>query len=144
MSMQELPTEIITNITKFVKDYDGLYSLSLVCKEYNQNIEKISLLKSKLLSNFNKPKKIVKCVNKNCCYETKDIFIDYYRKYDGGYIHDHGKAMNYHTIYINLNDYKIFSPYCHECFKKYVLIGDKPKNKFQDALCEGFVDIIYL
>ena len=60
-----------------MKNYDRLYSLSLVCKEYNQNIVNISLLKSKLLSNFNKPKKIVKCVNKNCCHETKDIFIEY-------------------------------------------------------------------
>ncbi len=52
--------------------------------------------------------------------------------------------MNYDTIYINNNIYKIFSPYCCECLKENILIIEIPKNKVIEHYCQGFVDIDYL
>ena len=73
--------------------------------------------------------------------ETRDLFIDYYREYAGRYKHEHQDAMNYDTIYINECEYKTFSPYCHECFKKYILLNGLSKNRIRNILVEGFVDV---
>ena len=40
-------------------------------------------------------------------------------------------------------DIKYFSSYCCECYKKYVLIGDKQENLFREIQVEGFVDVEY-
>ena len=36
--------------------------------------------------------------------------------------------MNYDTFYVNRKPHKVFSPYCCECFKKYILLGDKNES----------------
>lgn len=126
-----------------MKNYNDLQSLKLTCKYFNEIITRYSIIKQMMFYNLNKKEKINSCANSKCYNETYDLFTDYYREYEGRYIHHHQPAINYDTIYINQRRYKIFSPYCCECYKKYVLISDRKKNLVRDIQVEGFVDIEY-
>ncbi len=150
--MDTLPLEINYIIYSYFIDYKDLLSLKNVCKEYYASIDKNLILKLKLenKSIFDLRKKPIlnKCVNCDCYNETRDIFVNYYREYSGRYIHEHQRPINYDTIYINKNCISVFSPYCCECFKKYILQlyipSDTGENKYYDHLTEGFVDIDFL
>ena len=142
--METIPIDIILIIRGNIKNYKDLYSLKLTCKYYNEIITCYSIIKQKIYYNLNKKEIIISCANSNCYNETKDIFVDYYREYEGRYIHHHQYAINYDTIYINQKTYKIFSPYCCECYKKYILFGDKKQNQIKNVYVEGFVDIEYI
>lgn len=64
------------------------------------------------------------CVNKNCANDTEDI-VEYVWNYGySRYIHHTQFALNETTIVVNGNPYDVNTPYCCECFKKYVLVGD--------------------
>lgn len=125
-------------------NYKDLHSLKLSCKYFNEIITRYSIIKQKMYQDLNKKENLNYCVNAKCYNETKDIFTDYYREYQGRYIHSRQCPINYDTIYINQKPYEIFSPYCCECYKKYVLIGDKKENLIRDNLVEDFVDIEYI
>ena len=141
--MDSFPIDIISIITGNMKNYKDLHSLKISCKYFNEIITRYSIIKQKMYHDLNKKEKIISCANTNCYDETYDLFLDNYRLYAGRYIHEHQPAINYDTIYINQKKYKIFSPYCCECYKKYVLIGDKKENLFREIEVEGFVDIEY-
>lgn len=140
--------EIIEMIFSNLINFLDMYSLKLVCKDYNLCIHKFSLIKMKLCKKIitENKKKLTKCVNINCCKDQKEIFlhISQFRYHPTINIINHQPAMNYDTIYINNNIYKIFSPYCCECLKENILIREIPKNKVVEHYCEGFVDIDYL
>lgn len=149
--MDKLPIEIIQIISNNFDNFFHMYWFKLVCKDYNQAINKFSLIKIKLYEKLllENKKKLKKCANNNCFYDTKEIFLCKYNQlfhywYTGTeYKHTHQPAMNHDTIYINNNNYKIFSPYCCECLKKNILIREIPENKIFQHYCEGFVDIDY-
>lgn len=141
--MDSFPIDIISIIRGNMKNYNDLQSLKLTCKYFNEIITRYLIIKQKMYRDLNKKEKIISCANSNCYNETEDLFVDFYREYEGRYIHDHQPAINYDTIYINQRRYKIFSPYCCECYKKYVLIGDKKENLFREIQVEAFVDIEY-
>ena len=126
-----------------MKNYKDLHSLKLTCKYYNEIITRYSIIKKKIHHDFNKKEKIILCANINCYNETYDLFLDNFRHYLEKYKHHHQKAINFDSIYINQKRYKIFSPYCCECYKKYMLIGDKKENSVREIQVEGFVDIEY-
>ena len=65
------------------------------------------------------------CINIDCYYDTWDIYEDIYHYGYRRYIHSHQCALNKTTITINNKQYNTHTPYCSECFMKYVLIGDK-------------------
>ena len=140
--MNKLPIELFSKISNNFTNYRDLLVLKYVCKEFNNYIDNFLLIKIKLQKKIilQNKKKLQQCVNPNCYCETKDLFINYYREFEGFYRHCHQPSMNYDTIYINSNEYKVFSPYCCECFKKYILEINKNKN-YYDYLIEGFVDI---
>ena len=115
-----LPYEVIGEISKYIKVNSDLLCLKLVNNEFCKIIKSFSIIKLKVNEEFNKVKRKNLCVNSNCYNETLDIYVDNYREYEGRYIHEHQGAMNYDTIYINKNSIKLFSPYCCECFKKYI------------------------
>ena len=150
--MDRLPIDIVGIISTNLNNFRDMYSLKLVCKDYNLCIDKFSLIKMKLCKNLllENKKKLKKCANNNCCKETKEVFLYeyayYFKSKDSGitYIHYHQPAMNCDTIYINTKQYKIFSPYCCECLKENILVREIPKNKIFQHYCEGFVDIDYL
>jgi hypothetical protein len=141
--MNNFNDDLIILISSFITNYKDILSLKLLCKEYNKIILKFNILKLLISSKINNYCYLNNCVNINCCTETLDLFENYYRKYYGRYIHYEQPAMNNDTIYINQKPYKVFSPYCCECFKKYILIGDK-KDTINNLFCEDFVDIEYI
>ncbi len=142
--MNFLPIEIVLIISNNIEECRDIISMKNLCKEYNENIPRFSILKRKVKTIFNNPKTLNSCVNINCYDETEDLYTDLYREYSGRYIHCHQQSVNFDTIYINKKCYKIFTPYCCECFKKYILIGDKSMDKVKNILIEDFVDIDYL
>ena len=146
--MDKIPMEIIEIISSNLINFQDMFSLKLVCKDYNLCIHKFSLIKMKLCKKIitENKKKLTKCVNINCCKDQKEIFLhnSQFQSHSTINIINHQPAMNYDTIYINNNIYKIFSPYCCECLKENILIREIPKNKVVEHYCEGFVDIDYL
>ena len=84
------------------------------------------------------------CINKNCYHENKYIIYDSYRENDNVYTVRTLPSINNDTIYINLNPYKVSSPYCCECFKKYVLFGDISEEYIRNFIVEGFVDVEFI
>lgn len=143
LTMDLFPIDIISIITGNMKNYKDLHSLKLSCKYFNVIITRYSIIKQKLYYDLNKKEKIISCANFNCYNETYHLFLDNFRLYSGRYIHCHQPAINYDIIYINKKTYQIFSPYCCECLKKYVLIGDKKENLVREIKVEDFVDIEY-
>jgi len=141
--MDSLPIDIISIITGNMKNYKDLHSLKISCKYFSEIITRYSIIKQKMYYNLNKKEKIISCANANCYNETYDLFLDNFRRDLRSYIHHHQPALNYDTIYINQKIYKIFSPYCCECYKKYVLIADKKENLVREIQVEDFVDIEY-
>ena len=112
--MDSLSNNLIIFISSFLTNFKDIISLKLVCKEYYQMIPKKYIIKLKLQNKIINNKKIDShinnCVNVNCSIETMDLFIDYYRIYEGRYIHSIQPAMNNDTVYINRKPYKVFSP----------------------------------
>lgn len=136
-----LPSEVIGEISKHMNISSDLLSFKLVNNEVSKVIKKYDIMRLKVFEQLKDKKRKELCANNNCYKETRDLFIDYYREYAGRYKHEHQDAMNYDTIYINECEYKTFSPYCHECFKKYILLNGLSKNRIRNILVEGFVDV---
>jgi hypothetical protein len=141
--MDGISDDLIILISSLLTNYKDILSLKLVCKEYYQVIPKKYIIKLKLENIIINVKYLKNCANVNCCIETRDLFIDYYRIYEGRYIHCEQPAMNNDTVYINRTQYNVFSPYCCDCCKKYVLLGDKNENYVNNLFCDDFVDIEY-
>ncbi len=141
--MNSLPNELFLKIASSIENHIDLLALKLVSKEYCNIIPDKYIVKLKLQYKIDKFYHLNKCVNIDCCEETRDLFENYYREYDGRYIHAEQPPMNRDTIFINQNPYKVYSPYCCECFKKYILVGDKKECSVNILFCEDFVDIEY-
>ena len=140
-----LPSELIIQISKNLDNYNDILNLKKITNEINSIISRLLIVRKKFLSDIEKKEKIVnRCVNVNCYHDTKKIYEDYYYEYYGRYIHLHQDAMNYKIIRIDNNILKIFTPYCCECFKNYVLIGDKSLDKVSDCLQEDTIILKYL
>ncbi len=69
--------EIIEMISSNLINFLDMYSLKLVCRDYNLCIHKFSLLKMKLCKKIitENKKKLNKCVNINCGKDQKEIFL---------------------------------------------------------------------
>lgn len=141
--MNSLANELFLKIASSIEKHTDLLALKQVCKEYYTTIPDKYIIKCKLQNKINNFYHLNNCVNINCCEETRDLYENYYREYDGRYIHAEQPSMNRDTIFINQIPYKVYSPYCCECFKKYVMIGDKKECLVNILFCEDFVDIEY-
>ena len=140
-----LPSELIIQISENLDNYNDILNFKKITNEINSIIGRFSIVKKKFLFNIEKEEKIVeRCVNINCYHDTKEIYEDYYYEYYGRYMHSHQDAMNNKIINIDNNVLKVFSPYCCECFKDYVLIGDKTLDEIRDCLQEDTIIIEYL
>ena len=140
-----LPSELIIQISENLDNYNDILNFKKITNEINSIIGRFSIVKKKFLFNIEKEEKIVeRCVNINCYHDTQEIYEDYYYEYYGRYMHSHQDAMNNKIINIDNNVLKVFSPYCCECFKDYVLIGDKTLDEIRDCLQEDTIIIEYL
>ena len=104
---------------------DTTETISTICESPTNNFTIAKHKMSKLFGNFNKCSNL--CVNKNCADETEDI-LEYVWHYGySRYIHHTQFALNKTTIIVNGKSYDVNTPYCCECFKYYVLVGDNTK-----------------
>lgn len=97
---------------------------------------KLLILKlKKILFNFNNRDL---CINIDCYEETFEVFKEIHHYYDRRYMHTKQKALNTSIIIINNKKFTIKSHYCCECFKKYVLIGDRKNVEviYHNDLCD--------
>ena len=137
----DMPREILVLITKNLKDFDGLLNLKMSCAYFNKVITQFSLTRELIRDKIMIYDDLDLCINVNCYEDTQDIYEDYYFVNTRRYIHHHQRALNDAQIRINQKNYIVCSPYCNECYVKYVAIGDK-KNVTRDFV-EGEVIIDY-
>lgn len=143
MNLSDLPCELYTCIVrKYITTYSDLLNLKTTCKSFDNLIPVFYLNKNILEYKFAIYIPIRMCVNENCYYDTCDIYEDIYHYGYRRYIHTHQYALNHSTITINKEKHNICIPYCCECFKQFVLIGDN--NNTVNHLIENKVDIEYL
>ncbi len=136
-----LPYDVIGEISKYINTPSDLVSFKLVNSDICIVVKSFKIIKLKLYEGFNKIKDKKLCANSNCYYETFDVFIDNYREYEGRYIHCHQYAMNMDNIIFNKDRFTVFSPYCHDCYKNYVLLCGEERENTKDLSCEGFIDV---
>ena len=101
---------------------DTTETISTICESPTSNFTIAKQTLSERFGRFTPHSKW--CVNKNCANDTEDI-VEYVWNYGySRYIHHTQFALNETTIVVNGNPYDVNTPYCCECFKKYVLVGD--------------------
>ena len=101
---------------------DTTEPISTICESPPSNFTIAKQTLSKRFGRFTPHSKW--CVNKNCADDTEDI-LEYIWHYGySRYIHHTQFALNKTTIIVNGKSYDVNTPYCGECFKNYVLVGD--------------------
>ena len=136
-----LPDELISNIADYFEEAIDLFNFKIINHTNNMLIKNQKILKLKIEEYYNKKHNILnRCINNDCYKDTINIFKtnyypDRYNPRGWTYNHRHQDALNYTTISINYEHYKIYTPYCSECFKNFVLIGDyKKTNKILNCM----------
>ena len=132
--MNYIPDDIILYIKELIYYPKDLLNFKITCKSYEKMITTFSLSKLMIQGKINY-KPIEMCINIDCYDDTCDIYENVYNYGYRRYIHYHQYALNKTIITINKNKYKIFTPYCCECFTQYVLIGDK-KNVTRNLIID--------
>ena len=123
--MNDLPEDMILYIKENLYDYSDLLNLKKTNKQFDKLITRFSIIKLMLYGKILNYKHIEMCINVDCFWDTCDIYEDIYHYGYRRYLHHHQCALNKTTIIINNNQYDICSPYCTECLKVHILIGDK-------------------
>ena len=101
---------------------DTTETISTICESPTSNFTIAKQTLSERFGRFTPHSKW--CVNKNCADDTEDI-LEYVWHYGySRYIHHTQFALNKTTIIVNGKSYDVNTPYCGECLKKYVLVGD--------------------
>ena len=101
---------------------DTTETISTICESPPSNFTIAKQILSERFGRFTPHSKW--CVNKNCADDTEDI-LEYVWHYGySRYIHHTQFALNKTTIIVNGKSYDVNTPYCGECFKNYVLVGD--------------------
>lgn len=138
--MDILPGDIVTKISNELNNFEDLLNYKLTCLSISLCVSNFSLLRLHVKNIYNRsPKWLTHCVNMYCYDDTQDIYENFYREYSGRYIHYHQAAFNRQQCMINKKTLSIFTPYCVECFKKYVLIRDLDWMKYTCANIEDEV-----
>lgn len=129
--MDTLPGDIVTKISNELDNFEDLLNFKLTCLSISLCVSNFSLLRFHVKNIYNRnPKWLTHCANIYCYDDTLDIYENFYREYSGRYIHYHQPAFNKQHCTINKKSHLLFTPYCAECFKKYVLIGDLDWMKY--------------
>ena len=67
------------------------------------------------------------CINSYCYHDSESALLYVWEANGFGYEHTKQDALMNTKMMVNGKQYPINSPYCCECFKKFVLIGDNNK-----------------
>jgi len=85
------------------------------------------------------PTKRSYCINPDCVKDTEDAMLYIWEAHSLAYEHtDRQAALNISTMCVNGKPHWVQSPYCCECFKKHVLVGDnKNASQHYGSYCDG-------
>ena len=139
----DLPNDIIKIIINYLqKEY--YVELKMSCKLMYKTIGVFPL--GRRIQMFSKKFGIFTCrkycINPYCYDDTYDVFHRHYRKDDSYYIHIIQLPLNKTKIIINEISQTIMTHYCSECFKEYVIVGDR-KNVIHNYSWIDEVNITY-
>ena len=163
-SICDLPSDIILLIVKLLGNYEYTTGLNITCKSLSRLISKFAVAKELFavlfsrfnphelqnynpyeLMNYNPHRKyMARCVNERCKEETENACVYIWEAHDGlGYVHRKQDAQNTNLMVINKKKFWFRSPYCCECFKRHVLVGNN-KNVAQHYgnYCYGIQQVV--
>jgi len=155
-SVCDLPSDIILLIIKQLGNYEYAIGLNVTCKSLSKLISKFALTKvafSVLFSRFNPyelqsynphRKYMARCVNERCKEETENACVYIWEAHNGlGYVHGKQDAQNTNLMVINKKKFWFRSPYCCECFKRHVLVGNNKKvAQHYGSYCYGIQQVV--
>jgi len=155
-SVIDLPSDIILFIVKQLGNYEYSIGLNITCKSLSKLISKFALTKvafSVLFSRFNPyelqsynplRKYMARCVNERYEEETKNACVYIWEAHNWvTYKHIRQEAQNTNLMVINKKKFWFRSPYCCECFKRHVLVGNNKKvAQHYGSYCYGIQQVV--
>jgi len=155
-NIRDLPSDIILLIIKQLGNYEYIIGLNITCKSLSKLISKFAVAKEMFavlfsrfnpyeLMNYNPHRKyMARCVNERCKEETLNACEYIWEAHDGlGYVHRKQDAQNTNLMVINKKKFWFRSPYCCECFKRHVLVGNNKKvAQHYGNYCYGMQQVV--
>ena len=122
----DLPNDIIQIIIGYLQSINRV-KIKMTCKLMYNLVEDFpfDIAKQMLFKKFGIFNCQKYCANNYCCEETEDIFYRYYCYNILYWQHTKQEPLGKTKMIINNKIYKVVSPYCCECFKKYVLVRER-------------------
>jgi hypothetical protein len=143
LDIYELPNDVNRLIVDYLfKDYKFLSTLKTTCKSMYKAISVFAIAKLMLSTKLGLFSYRELCINPECYEDTYDVFTFIHNYYYTRYLHYRQYALNATTIIVNAKYYNIYSHYCCECLKKFVLVGCNSNAIENYHNCEQ-VNIIY-
>lgn len=141
----DLPSEIIAIIIAELGNYEYYIGLNITCKSLSNLVSKFSLAREMLNEFFEKfvHTKREDCINPKCVKETEYAMLHIWEAHSLAYEHTQRQAaLNITTMVVNGEKHWIRSPYCCECFKKHVLVGEnKNASQHYGNYCDGVQEV---
>jgi hypothetical protein len=143
LDIYELPNDVNRLIIDYLfKDYKFLSTLKTTCKSMYKTISVFAIAKLMLSTKLGLFSYRELCINPECYEDTYDVFTFIYNYYYTRYLHYRQYALNATCIIVNAKYYNIYSHYCCECLKKFVLVGSN-SNVIENYQKSEQVNIIY-
>ena len=155
----ELPLDIMLLIIRQLSNYEYIRGLNITCKSLSKLISKFDVVKevfSVLFARFNSHelhiynpnrKYVTRCVNEYCKKETEKAVVYIWECHNGlvynHYTHTRQEPQNTNKMMVNGKKFWFRSPYCCECFKKHVLVGNnKNVSHHYGNYCYGIQQVV--
>jgi len=143
LDIYELTNDVNRLIVDYLlKDYKFLSTLKTTCKSMYKTISVFAIAKLMLSTKLGLFSYRELCINPECYEDTYDVFTFIHNYYYTRYLHYRQYALNATTIIVNAKYYNIYSHYCCECLKKFVLVGSN-SNVIENYQNSEQVNIIY-
>lgn len=143
LNINELPNDVNRLIVDYLfKDYQFIRALKTTCKSMYKAISAFAIAKLMLSTKLGLFSYRELCINPECYEDTYDVFTFIHNYYYTRYLHYRQYALNATTIIVNAKYYNIYSHYCCECLKKFVLVGSN-SNVIENYQNSEQVNIIY-
>ena len=103
-----------------------------------------SVARERLQEFFEKfvPTKRKECINPFCVKDTKSAVQYIWHAHWPEYVHKRQTALNETTMLVWGEKFWFRSPYCCECFKKHVLVGDNPNASYLYDCRKGVQQVV--
>ena len=104
-----------------------------------------SVARKRLQEFFEKfvPTERKECINPYCVPDTEGAVLYIWEACSPAYEHtERQPALNTTTMHVWGEKYRVRSPYCCECFKKHVLVGDNPNASYLYDCRKGVQQVV--